>query len=166
VDLLTNGRRLATASAAALLLGACSRTPDLDAARAAIRKAELDFAAASKARGADAWAEVFADSGVQMEPGHNYVGKEAVRALMAPNLADTTRLLSWTPTSVEVSSSGDLGYTVGRWELGPRAGGPVTVRGSYVTIWRKQADGSWKVVLDGGNSDPAPAPAAASRKKP
>ena len=147
-----------TAAAAALVLSACTRTPDLDAARAALRQAELDFAAASKARGADAWAEVFADSGVQMNPGHNYVGKEAVRALMAPDLADTSRLLSWTPTTVEVSASGDLGYTIGRWELGPRAGGAPLVRGSYVTIWRKQADGAWKVVLDAGNADPTPAP--------
>ena len=154
-----------TVAAAALALSACSRAPDLDAARAAIRQAEVDFAAASKARGADAWAEVFADSGVQMAPGHNYVGKAAVRAAEAPDFADTTRLLSWQPTSVEVSASSDLGYTIGRWQLGPRADGPAMLQGSYVTIWRKQPDGSWKVVLDAGNADPAPAPPAAAKKK-
>ena len=166
MDLLTGFRAGTwTAAAVALTLGACSPRPDLEAARAAIRKAELDFAAASKARGADAWAEAWADSGVQINPGHNYVGKEAVRALMAPDLADTSHLLSWAPTSVEVASSGDMGYTIGRWALGPRAGGPAMVQGSYVTIWRKQPDGSWKVALDVGNADPAPAPAPAAKKK-
>ena len=154
-----------TVAAAALVLSACSRAPDLEAARAAIRDADVAFAQASKARGADAWAEYFADSGVQMNPGHNYVGKAAIRALMTPDLADTTHLLSWTPGSVEVAASGDLGYTIGRWELGPRVGGPALVRGSYVTIWRKQPDGSWKVVLDAGNADPAPAPPAAAKEK-
>ena len=157
-------RSAVTVAAAALALGACSRTPDPAAARASLRDAEIAFAAASRARGADAWAEVFADSGVQMNPGHNYVGKEAVRALMAPNLADTTRLLSWEPATVDVSASGDLGYTMGRWQLGPRAGGAPLVTGSYVTIWKKQADGSWKVVLDAGNADPAPAPPAPRKR--
>ena len=153
------------AAAAALALSASSRTPDPAAARARLRDAELAFAQASKARGADAWAEVFADSGVQMNPGHNYVGKEAVRALMAPDLADTTHLLSWTPTTVDVSASGDLGYTMGRWQVAPRAGGTPLLQGSYVTIWKKQPDGAWKVVLDAGNADPAPAPPAPAKKK-
>ncbi len=121
--------------------------------------ADVAFAQATKARGVDGWVEYFADSGVQVTPGRNYVGKAAVRDLMAPRLADTTRLLSWRPTSAEVSASGDLGYTIGRWELGPRAGGEPLARGSYVTIWRKQADGSWRVVLDVGNNDPPPSPA-------
>lgn len=144
--------------AAALALSACRRAPDLEAARAAIRDADVAFAQATKTRGVEGWVQYFADSGVQITPGHDYVGKAAVRALMAPDLADTTRLLSWHPTSAEVSAGGDLGYTVGRWALGPRAGGAPLLQGTYVTIWRKQSDGSWKVVLDVGNADPPPAP--------
>ena len=153
------------AAAAALVLGACSRAPDPAAARAAIMDADVAFAQATKARGVEGWLEYFADSGVQVTPGRNVVGKAAIRALMAPDLADTTRLLSWRPTSAEVSASGDLGYTIGRWELGPRAGGAPLLTGSYVTIWRKQADGSWRVVLDVGNNDPVPAPVARTQVK-
>jgi ketosteroid isomerase-like protein len=165
MDLLRYPGRAATAAAAALVLGACSRGPDLQAARTAILDADVAFAQATASRGVDAWVEYFADSGVQVSPGRNYVGKAAIREHMAPDFADTTRLLSWRPTSVEVSSSGDLGYTIGRWEYGPRAGGPALLKGTYVTIWRKQAAGSWKVVLDVGNADPAPVPAAPARKR-
>ncbi len=158
-------RRFAvTVAAAALALSACSRAPDPAAARAAIMDADVAFAAATKARGVDGWVEWFADSGVQVTPGRNVVGKAAIRELAVARFADTTRLLSWQPTTAEVSASGDLGYTIGRWEVGPRAGGEPLGRGSYVTIWRKQTDGSWKVVRDVGNADPAPAPAAPKKR--
>ena len=144
-----------TAAAAALALSACSRAPDQEAARAAIRDADIAFAAATLARGVDGWVGYFADSGMQVVPGRNVVGKAAIRQLMAPSLGDTSRTLTWHPTSAEVSASGDLGYTVGRWERAHRIkDSTVTTRGSYVTIWRKQPDGSWKVALDVGNPDP------------
>ena len=105
----------------------------------------------------DGWVEYFADSGVQVTPGRNVVGKAAIRDLMASSLGDTTRTLTWAPTSAEVSASGDLGYTIGRWERTWRTKDSTHVsRGSYVTIWRKQGDGSWKVILDIGNPDPVP----------
>jgi ketosteroid isomerase-like protein len=55
--------------------------------------------------------------------------------------------LSWEPLKAEIAQSGDLGYTFGRYTLkGPTK---VTV-GVYVSVWKKQADGSWKYVVDGG----------------
>jgi ketosteroid isomerase-like protein len=81
-------------------------------------------------------------------------GFDAVRS----EFKDTpsTATLTWKPSQAEVSSSGDLGYTWGRYEYRDRAadGKPIVETGSYVTIWRRQADGSWKVVLDGGTPDP------------
>jgi ketosteroid isomerase-like protein len=144
-------------AAAALALGACRRGPGPEGVRAAIRDADVAFAAATAARGVDGWVSFFADSGVMMTPGRNVVGPPAIRELMAPELGDTTRTLTWSPTVVEASSDGGLGYTIGRWErTAKRADSTVTRRGSYVTIWKKQGDGTWKVVLDVGNADPAP----------
>ena len=63
--------------------------------------------------------------------------------------------LSWQLTKAEASRGGDLGYTVGTYVLtlhDPK-GEPVTDRGKYVTVWKKQADGSWKVAADIFNSD-------------
>ena len=148
------GCRVAVA-AAALALGACRRGPDPEVMRAAIRDADLAFAKATKDRGAEGWASFFADSGMMVTPGHNYVGRVVIRELMAPELGDTTRTLTWSPTSVEVSPGGHLGYSIGRWERTARSGdSTATRRGSYVTIWSKQGDGTWKVVLDIGNADP------------
>jgi ketosteroid isomerase-like protein len=67
-----------------------------------------------------------------------------------------TATLTWKPTEARVSSQGDLGYTWGRYEYRDRtaAGKSVVDTGTYVTIWRRGPDGSWKVVLDGGQPDP------------
>jgi uncharacterized protein (TIGR02246 family) len=147
--------RWAWAAAAAFALSACGRGPDPAVVRNAIRDADLAFVKATAERGAEGWASFFADSGVMVTPGHNYVGRSAIRELMAPELGDTTRTLTWRPTSVHASADGRLGYTIGRWERTARSGdSTATRRGSYVTIWERQADGTWKVVLDIGNTDP------------
>jgi ketosteroid isomerase-like protein len=67
-----------------------------------------------------------------------------------------TATLTWAPTEADVSKGGDLGYTWGRYEYRDHgADGKVSVdTGTYVTVWRRQVDGSWKVILDGGESDP------------
>jgi ketosteroid isomerase-like protein len=52
-----------------------------------------------------------------------------------------------------VAASGDVGYTLGHWEsvLKTPAGDSVLGRGNYLTIWRRQSDGTWKVSADIGN---------------
>jgi ketosteroid isomerase-like protein len=73
--------------------------------------------------------------------------------------------ISWQATRVDVARSGDLGYVSGPYEFvmnGPD-GKPVTERGKFVEVWRKQADGAWKCVADIWNSDLA-APAPAEKK--
>jgi ketosteroid isomerase-like protein len=58
--------------------------------------------------------------------------------------------LSWIAEKAEVSNSGDVGYSTGTYTA---TFGETTDKGKYVTIWRKQLDGSWKVVEDMFNSD-------------
>ena len=58
--------------------------------------------------------------------------------------------LTWIAEKAEVSNSGDLGYSTGTYTA---TFGETTDKGKYVTIWRKQSDGSWKVVEDVFNSD-------------
>ena len=49
---------------------------------------------------------------------------------------------------------GDLGYTVGTWErrAAPGGGQTAVTRGNYLTVWKKQADGAWRVSFDTGSS--------------
>ncbi len=64
-------------------------------------------------------------------------------------------LLSWEPSYVDISFAGDLGYSVGPWEFRPK--GPddkPAAYGYYMSIWKKQADGSWKFVIDQGAPTP------------
>ncbi len=73
--------------------------------------------------------------------------------------------LTWRPTFADIARAGDLGYTTGPYELVPGGRGAAAPQyGHYVTVWRIQPDGSWKVVIDVGNSHPRPAAEAPDLK--
>ena len=65
--------------------------------------------------------------------------------------------ISWEPLSVFVSKSGDLAYMIEQNRITPNdsLGKPITEFNKSVTIWRKEADGSWKNIVDMWNSDPS-----------
>lgn len=101
----------------------------------------------------------FAPSGRMVIGGESYIGSEGIRRILLPVFADTTLQFTWDPNYAEVAESGDLGYTVGRYEL--RASGdaaPMSETGTYLTVWTRQDDGTWKVKADIGNPDPPGAP--------
>jgi ketosteroid isomerase-like protein len=86
-------------------------------------------------------------------------GKDAIGKALKEAMADPNWSLALQPVQVEVSRSGDLGYTRGTYVLtatDPASKKAVTEKGRFVTIFRKQADGSWKAVQDINNAD-APA---------
>ncbi len=66
--------------------------------------------------------------------------------------------LKWDPVKAEVTPDGHLGYTFGKWEYHDvdKTGKEISSYGNYVTIWKKQNDGGWKYVLDGGSTTPPP----------
>jgi ketosteroid isomerase-like protein len=113
------------------------------------------------------------DSLVQAERAFSELSmKSGMRAAFLANLADdsiifrpgavkgkpwfennppTAGTLSWQPEFADISASGDLGYTTGPYRFERGSGGDSAVsRGYYVTIWRKQPGGAWKVQLDTG----------------
>jgi ketosteroid isomerase-like protein len=138
-----------------LALPACQRpVPAADAGqmRAELLQAERNFAAASARSGVEAWVAAFDSNGAEISSGGVVRGSAAIRAHMTPQLADTAVLLSWAPDTSDASISGDLGYTIGRWKLTPRARpDSALAHGTYVTIWKRQANGAWKAVVDIGN---------------
>src|SRR6185295_806157 len=68
--------------------------------------------------------------------------------------------LQWSPAKADVSAAGDIGYTTGTYQMtmNDAAGSPSTERGKYVTIWKKQTGGEWKVTDDIFNADSTPGP--------
>ena len=117
---------------------------------------EARFAKDVLERGGAAFGEWFAEDGVEMSNGEApVVGRIAI--LKADNWSPKQYQLTWTPTDAVMGPSGDMGYTWGHYECHSKDanGNPVTTSGRYLTIWRKQADGNWKVVLDSGSNEPA-----------
>ena len=86
-------------------------------------------------------------------------GKEAVGAAWVEVLTTPGVSLRWQPIKAELARSEELGYTFGRYQLTATdaEGQSVTRYGKYVTIWKKQPDGAWRVVVDIGNASPPPA---------
>jgi ketosteroid isomerase-like protein len=78
-------------------------------------------------------------------------GKEALAKAIVSDFAqgDTT----WHPNKVGVALSGELGYTSGTTDLTFKdaSGKTFTKKGNYLTVWKKDADGSWKVLFDSFN---------------
>ena len=96
-----------------------------------------------------AFLEYIDSNGVLLRPNQfPIVGADAIDFLIQQN--DSAYTLQWEPKKGEIAQSGDLGYTYGWYKLQPR-GKDSAVFGTYVSIWKKQADGSWKFVLDSGN---------------
>ena len=119
---------------------------------------EARFAKDVAARGGVAFADWFADDGVALgngaPPQH---GKVAITR--SANWSPQVYQLSWTPTDAMMGPSGDMGYTWGHFEGHSKDanGNPITTTGRYITVWRRQPDGNWKVVLDAGSNEPADA---------
>jgi ketosteroid isomerase-like protein len=77
------------------------------------------------------------------------IGLEQLRTLWTTFFTSPGYHLSWKADRVEVAGSGDLAYSFGQWEQTTTVNGqPRTSHGIYVAVWRKQADGRWKVIVD------------------
>jgi len=71
-------------------------------------------------------------------------------------LDDKNNRLTWSPVGADISASSDLGYTWGSYEFRAKGkdGSAKVEHGKYLTVWKKQADGNWKVAVDMGNAGP------------
>ena len=119
---------------------------------------ETRFAKDVAERGGAAFADWFAEDGVALGNGvAPLVGRVAIAK--SANWSPKVYQLTWTPADATMGPSGDIGYTWGHFEGHSKDanGNPVTTSGRYITIWRKQPDGNWKVVLDAGANEPAAA---------
>ena len=75
-------------------------------------------------------------------------GKETLKERFAGK-SDTDFILTWEPLFAKISQSLDLGYTYGIHTNTNKITGEVT-KGTYITVWQKQTDGTWKFILDTG----------------
>jgi ketosteroid isomerase-like protein len=133
-----------------------------DKALASLVEAERAFSRTSEEKGVrEAFLAFLAEGAVVFRPAPAE-GRPAYEKLDPAYPA----LLAWTPEFAEVASSGELGYTTGPYRNAPGRGAEPDRFGHYVSIWKKQADGAWKVVLDIGIQHDAPPPPPAKPAGP
>jgi ketosteroid isomerase-like protein len=129
--------------------------PNLSPGTAILFDLEAKFEKDTLAGGGKAFAAWFADDAVTLSNGQAAVhGHDAIAQRTTWSAADYQ--LTWTPQGGQMSPAGDMGFTWGSYEghAKDRNGNPVVTKGRYMTIWKKQSDGTWKVVLDSSNDAP------------
>lgn len=121
-----------------------------------LKKLEADFQKAAAERGSQGYMSYYADDAAEVPNGEAIIQGKANIAKTMGFLDDKNNHLTWTPIYADMSVSGDLGYTYGTYEFRSKDkdGKDVVEPGKYASIWKKQKDGSWKVVMDMGNSGP------------
>jgi uncharacterized protein (TIGR02246 family) len=159
------------ATTIALAAVACNEPADThDANVKAIKNIETQWNQDYVQKDADKLAAHFAEDAVLMAPGMAAItGKDAIRTSLTQMTSDPAMALSFQASKVEVAKSGDLAYTEGSYSLtvtDPATKKVIHVHGGYVTVYRKQAGGTWRAVSDIATPDapPATVPSAKAKK--
>ncbi|MGB7926178.1 MAG: nuclear transport factor 2 family protein [Pyrinomonadaceae bacterium] len=130
---------------------------NVEAEQSALLNLDREFSKASVARGiVDAYLS-YIDDDVRFyrDGAFPVIGRAATRAA----LSERQGVMNWQPVKAGVAISGDLGYTYGTYDFkGSGAPGTEAENGGYARVWRRDANGKWKVVLDILNPAPPPAP--------
>ncbi len=128
----------------------------------AIRDLDTQWSKTAGANDVDGATSYYTDDATLMPPNAPAAtGKQAIRAVWAGILIPGNAV-SWQADKVEVGRSSDLAYSDGEYQatMKDAQGKTVMDRGKYLEVWKKQADGKWKVVADMFNSDLPLAPPA------
>jgi len=122
----------------------------------AIRAASAAWSQAATAKDLDKVVSFYADDALVLpDKAPAISGNENIRKNWAPLLALPGPGLSWKTNSLEVARSGDIAYETGAYVFvtTDKKGKSSDAKGKYVVVWKKQNDGSWKVVVDTDNAD-------------
>ena len=124
--------------------GGGSTNPDV------LLQADRDFSAMSEKEGMfKAFLFFIADDGVILrDNAYPSKGKNTLREYYAGK-SDSSFVLTWEPVCGDISAGKDLGYTYGIYTLRVKSSGEIS-KGTYVSVWKKQSEGTWKFVLDSG----------------
>lgn len=119
--------------------------------REEIRKTEHEFKTTAQDDGIAEAFYLFADSSAVINRGMDSLitGKENIKHYYE-RLVYQNATVDWEPDFIEVSETGDLGYSYGKylWQIKDTTGRINEYRGIYMTVWKKQKDGTWKYVWD------------------
>jgi uncharacterized protein (TIGR02246 family) len=156
---MRNFVKIMIAASALAMLPGCDKgrhdesgTADRAAVEKMLRDNETRWNALYKARDAAGLAGIYASDAALANPGMALVeGGPAIRTAVEQFVADPNLHVQFGADRVQVAKSGDLAYTRGHFTMhstDPATKQPRTDTGNYLTVWQRQADGSWKAVED------------------
>lgn len=153
---MTPSRLLKGLAALVLAAATAAAAPDKGALKAEIARTEDAFCALAQEQGLLAAFTHFAAPDVAFidtDP-RRYRGLAAVMARIGPDKPGVK--LTWSAMFTDVSDDGTLGYDYGRYLLTApgKDGKSRSAAGFFLTIWKRQPDGSWRYVMDNGAPDP------------
>lgn len=125
-------------------------TIDPEQVKAEVRQAEKDFNDLAAREGVPAAFLAFAaEDAVLNRNNQIFKGKEAMKTYFEAGTLQNVSLI-WAPDFVDVSASGDMAYTYGKYQFSAvdSTGQEIKSEGIFHTVWKKQTDGSWKFVYD------------------
>ena len=141
---------------ACLASGGCTQRVDIAFEQATLFNRDTEWSRAAEGKDVEAILSFVADDAIFFPlDGPMLRGKEIIRKFWAELVETPDFSLSWEASDAVVSSAGDIGYTYGLALLTRKdeRGDTDTELTKYVTIWKKQPDGSWQVVADIWNSN-------------
>ena len=123
----------------------------------AVKDVEAAWLKDTATKDGDKYVSYFAEDASALYPGGGILnGKTDIKTSMAPLFADPNFALTCQSTRAMASKGGDMVYSLGTYTMTvtyPKTKKPMTETGKYLTVYTKQADGSWKAVADTYNSD-------------
>jgi ketosteroid isomerase-like protein len=132
------------------------RRKTTDASRDAIRKADQNWLRVFATKHLDESVGFVLSNGSVLAPNALIAtGRDAIGKLFSAFFALPDLKIEWHPVDIGVARSGELGYSTGAYKMSFKDPGGKTVEdhGKYVTVWKKQSNGKWKVAYDIFNSD-------------
>ena len=112
-----------------------------------LKAADRAFFQDTRKNGLEGWLGWFAGDAVVFPPdGALAAGSDRIRAHYESQASFPPKGFVWEPDAASISAARDFGWTIGRW--GNDATGTPVWNGKYLSVWRKEPDGSWKVVAD------------------
>ena len=129
------------ASAVVMLAAACGPSVNVEQERTALLQLDREWSQTPK--DVEKFLSYFAPDASAYPPGMPIAtGIESVRKTFTAMISMPGFSVQWTPSKATVSSAGDIGYTSGTYEA---TMGGAAEKGKYVTVWKKQPDGKWKI---------------------
>ena len=133
------------------LLTACQQPINKEKVKQEIFQTEKAFEKMSSEKGIQEAFYFFADDSAVIKRQNDtlIIGKENIKNYYS-NPAFERAKITWTPDFINVSESGDLGYSYGNylWTIWSAEGDTAEFEGVFQTIWKRQPDGKWKFVWD------------------